>query len=121
MSFYGGKDPDEVHDLTPDELTSKTHEVASTVRALFQEGLPFFTKDAIRALVQQIDDTNSQIRAGQLLSDHHRKFRLPTLQGHHVEVDVETGACWRYNPVKSVMYMESSGLEEQRTDHMRGA
>lgn len=106
MRLYGGKSPDDVQDLTPDELTSKKHEVISTIRTLFNEGLPFFTKDAICSLVQQIDDTNSQLRAGQSLSDHHRKFRLSTLQGHVVEVDVETGASWGFGPVKSVMYMQ---------------
>lgn len=110
MNVYGGKDPLEAHDLTPEELTSKMHEVAASIQALFENGVPFYTKERIRDLVRQIDETNSALQSGKSLSDATCKFRLPALQGDDVAVDVETGSTWEFDGVKSVMYMDYTSL-----------
>lgn len=67
-------------------------QVATTVRALYNEGVPFFTKESLRDLVRQIDETNAKYRLGHSLSDGSHSFRLPTLQEDVVEVKVETGS-----------------------------
>lgn len=115
MHLHAGKIHDQGWDrnLTEDQITARLRETAAAVRALYNKGLPFFTKNNIRDLVRQIDDTNARLKAGESIFNGVCKFRLPTLQGDIVEVDVETGSTLDWIPEKPVMY--SSSMLQQST------
>lgn len=109
MHTYTGKLPDQGWDrnLTEDQVTARLRETAAAVRSLYNKSLPFFTKNHIRDLVRQIDDTNARLKGGESIFNGACKFRLPTLQGDIVEVDVETGSTLNWYPEKPVMYSYS--------------
>lgn len=105
-SYYSGREPPEAHDLTPEELITKIRQVAANIQSLFVDGVPFYTKEGIRDVSRQIDESNSEVRANVTPSGACPKFRLPVLQGNPAEVEVETGFAWDIDGVKSAMYMD---------------
>lgn len=120
MHLHCWKIPDQGWDrnLTKDQITARLRETAAAVRALYNKGLPFFTKNNIRDLVCQIDDTNARLEAGESIFNGACNFRLPTLQGEIVEVDVETGSSLDWMPEKPVMYSYSMLQQSTRVGRL---
>lgn len=110
FELYTGKDDPRNYDLTDDEIATRgsdLQEAAKTLRAMYRDGAPFFTKDAIRKLVRQIDNSNSGIEHGKESREGRpRYFSIEGLDGKTVEIENETGTTQRWDTnLERVMYV----------------
>jgi hypothetical protein len=79
-SFYGAADSTESVSIMG-EATPKIAEACLKIRSIFDAGVPFYTKDAIREICQQIEKSSKK---GQ-------KISVRALDGVHVDFEVHTG------------------------------
>lgn len=73
-----------------------TH-LSGRINAIFDSGVPFFTKDAIRDIAQQINHLTSDLKLGDKAS---LTFTVRGLDGVRVNITVELGTVedWREQP-----------------------
>jgi hypothetical protein len=100
MTFFGqycraGLDPDE-EELTGDEAQAALEIIQRVIIGKFAEGQPFFTKDAIRDVRDQI---NRFTEKGQ-------KITVEGLDGVAVEFVVETGRVFHYDHYNAAAEVE---------------
>jgi hypothetical protein len=91
---YGEDDHQDVQSTTEEERA----EVTKNIRAWYEEGVRFFTKDRLRSIHEQLQGLNG--KAGKIL--------IPDLNGGHTEKPVDLG---RAIPIKDedcvrVLYVE---------------
>ncbi|KUI60303.1 hypothetical protein VP1G_07521 [Cytospora mali] len=87
-------------DLTPTELSARevdARQVAGTVRELYTNGIPFFTRSAIRALVRQIDCATQLYQDEGASAINGQKFTIQAVDGKTVELDVQIGNTLPYS------------------------
>ena len=72
---------------------------AEKINAIYDTGAPFFTKDAIREIVRQLDELTANIRLGDkaLLI-----FTVQGLDGSFVEIPLELGVVLPYRDLPDV-------------------
>lgn len=86
---------DDNDDYSDDEQrTAHVRKAVDDIHELYRAGVPFFSKAAIQALVDQFDRTNDLIRReGRTAAVERERFFLRGLDGKEVRLRMETGVA----------------------------
>lgn len=102
------------HDLSHTELLAReveTRQVARTVRELYKDGIPFFTRSAIRALVRQIDCATRLYQDEGASAIHGQKLSIQAVDGKIAELDIQIGNTLPYSSTRQfAMHVISESL-----------
>ncbi|ROW09149.1 hypothetical protein VPNG_05775 [Cytospora leucostoma] len=91
-------------------------QVANRVRALYQRGVPFFTRGAIQDLAHQLDRARGRFN-DDTPGDSEEKFSLQSLDGRGVEIDNETGNTQPYFGTRDIIMIDPF-LDYQPYQHL---